>query len=96
MAKISEIDVGLRMNSVKTTLDVTRRQVDKCELSPMITRSLIENFGHISSNLTLLEVAADEQRTTEEQNKEMISLRNRYHELEQDFTYKCACRTRKT
>jgi hypothetical protein len=96
MAKISEIDIGLRINSVKSTLDITRRQVDKCDLSPMITRSLIEHFGHISSNLTLLEVAADEQRTTEEQNKEMISLRNRYHELEQDFTYKCICRTRKT
>ncbi len=84
MANISEIDVGLRINSVKTTLDVTRRQVDKCDLSPMTTRSLIEHFGHISSNPTLLEVTADEQRTTEEQNKEMISLRNQVHMLNKE------------
>jgi hypothetical protein len=95
MVKISDIDVNLRMNSLRTTLDVIRRQVDKCELSPLISKSLIENFGHIASNLTMLEVAADEQLTTEEQDKEMVLFRNRYHKLEEDFTYNCICANKK-
>jgi len=95
MVKVSEIDVSSRTDSIKTTLDITKRQVDKCDLSPLTTRSLIEHFGHISSNLTLLEVAADENRATEEQIKEMKILRNRYHDLEEDFTYNCRCLNKK-
>jgi|GEM_PF-6740596 hypothetical protein len=95
MVKISEIDVNSRINSIKTTLGITKRQVDKCDVSPLTVRSLIEHFGHISSNLTLLEAATDEHRATEEQIKEMITLRNRYHELEEDFTYNCRCISKK-
>ncbi len=91
MVKASEINVDFRIDLVKRSLDSTKKQVDKCDLAPLTTPSLIQNFGNISSNLELLEVAIDEHRATQEQIKEFEILRDRHYKLEKDFTYNCNC-----
>lgn len=91
MVKASEINVDFRIDLVKRSLDSTKKQVDRCDLAPLTTPSLIENFENISNNLTLIDVAIDEHQATQEQIKEFERLQSRYYELERDFTYNCNC-----
>lgn len=94
MVKLSEINVDFRLDLVKRFLDSTKKQVDRCDLAPLTTPSLIENFGSISGNLMLLDVAIHGRQATQEQIKEFERLRSRYYDLERDFTNECDCRKR--
>lgn len=89
---MNETNIGLRIDLVKRLLDRTQKKVDICDLSPSTTPSLIENFGSVSSNLMLLDIAIHDRKATQEQIKEFETLRNRYYNLERDFTNNCDCR----
>jgi hypothetical protein len=91
---MSEINVGFRIDIVKRLLDATQKRVDKCDLSPLKTPSLIENFGSTSGNLMLLDIAIHDRKATQEQIKEFETLRNRHYNLERDFTNNCDCKKR--